>query len=127
MPIPRAQTTTPGTTHLEQHTFSLSRTLNCLVDAERAAMAASMAENGQQTPSKPLPIRPTGMKIQTPLPQPRVEAIKAHNAGMNVMSPVNQNGSFEFDRVIKAGTVVKRTRKTKVRRRVEPMRNAIDS
>ncbi|EOA87260.1 uncharacterized protein SETTUDRAFT_163250 [Exserohilum turcica Et28A] len=29
------------------------------------------------------------------------------------MSPVNQNGCFEFDRIIKAGTVVKRTRKTK--------------
>ena len=28
---------------------------------------------------------------------------------------VNQNGSFDFDRVIKSGTVQKRTRKTKVR------------
>lgn len=30
-------------------------------------------------------------------------------------SPVNQNGSFEFDRVIKSGYVLKRTQKTKVR------------
>lgn len=29
-------------------------------------------------------------------------------------SPVNQNGSFEFDRVIKSGYVQKRARKTKV-------------
>jgi hypothetical protein len=29
-------------------------------------------------------------------------------------SPVNQNGSFEFDRVLKSGQVHKRTRKTKV-------------
>ena len=34
--------------------------------------------------------------------------------GLDVMSPVNQNGSFEFDRVLKSGFVQKRTRKTKV-------------
>lgn len=31
------------------------------------------------------------------------------------VSPVNQNGSFEFDRVIKTGYVQRRTQKTKVR------------
>ncbi|KAF2112956.1 hypothetical protein BDV96DRAFT_549645 [Lophiotrema nucula] len=72
-----------------------------------------MAENVPRTPSKPINIRPTGMKIEPPLVQPRVEAIRASQANVNVMSPVNQNGSFEFDRVIKEGTVVKRTRKTK--------------
>jgi hypothetical protein len=30
-------------------------------------------------------------------------------------SPVNQNGSFEFDRVLKSGYLQKRTQKTKVR------------
>lgn len=30
------------------------------------------------------------------------------------LSPVAQNGSFEFDRIIKEGEVSKRTRKTKV-------------
>jgi hypothetical protein len=30
------------------------------------------------------------------------------------LSPVTQNGSFEFDRIIKQGRVSKRTRKTKV-------------
>ena len=34
---------------------------------------------------------------------------------MDTYSPVNQNGSFEFDRVIKSGYVQKRTQKTKVR------------
>jgi hypothetical protein len=32
----------------------------------------------------------------------------------DTFSPVNQNGSFEFDRVIKSGYVQKRTQKTKV-------------
>lgn len=30
------------------------------------------------------------------------------------LSPVTQGGSYEFDRIIKAGEVFKRTRKTKV-------------
>lgn len=34
---------------------------------------------------------------------------------LETLSPVNKNGSFEFDRIIKAGEVLKRTRKTKVR------------
>jgi hypothetical protein len=32
---------------------------------------------------------------------------------LNTFPPVNQNGSFEFDRVIKSGVVMKRTQKTK--------------
>lgn len=35
---------------------------------------------------------------------------------LDTYSPVNQNGSFEFDRVIKSGYVQKRTQKTKVER-----------
>jgi hypothetical protein len=53
------------------------------------------------------------MKLRTPQQQSRVEAIRTSEANHGVLSPVNQNGSFEFDRVIKSGTVVKRTRKTK--------------
>jgi hypothetical protein len=34
--------------------------------------------------------------------------------GLSTPSPVNQNGSFEFDRVLKSGYVQKRTQKTKV-------------
>ena len=33
---------------------------------------------------------------------------------LDTSSPVTQNGSYEFDRIIKAGEVQKRTRKTKV-------------
>ncbi|KAF2189048.1 PH domain-like protein [Zopfia rhizophila CBS 207.26] len=79
-------------------------------------MASTMAENVPQTAPKPIPLRPqapTAMKITTPQPQPRLEMIKNNHANLSILSPVNQNGSFEFDRVIKSGTVVKRTRKTK--------------
>jgi hypothetical protein len=75
-----------------------------------------MAATNLQPPTKPINIslRPGPMKLETTAtaPQPRCEALRADNAG--VMSPVNQNGSFEFDRVIKAGSIMKRTRKTKV-------------
>ncbi|KAK8026653.1 PH domain-containing protein [Apiospora marii] len=36
-----------------------------------------------------------------------------HQLGLVTPSPVNQNGSFEFDRVLKAGYVQRRTQKTK--------------
>lgn len=75
-------------------------------------MAVTMTETNLQTPSQPISIRPLSMKLETAAHQPRCEALRANNAG--VMSPVNQNGSFEFDRVVKSGTVMKRTRKTKV-------------
>jgi len=76
-----------------------------------------MTETYPRTPTKGTAIRafaPAGMKLRTPQAQPRVEAIRSSEANHGVISPVNQNGSFEFDRVLKSGTVVKRTRKTKV-------------
>lgn len=81
-------------------------------------------EGAQQTPAKPIPITPHGrapapapMKLSTPT-QPRLSSIQtqAQALGAGVMSPVNQNGCFEFDRIIKAGSVLKRTRKTRVGR-----------
>jgi hypothetical protein len=53
------------------------------------------------------------MKLDT-LAQPRFDGLKAANASVGIMSPVSQNGCFEFDRIIKTGNVVKRTRKTRV-------------
>lgn len=53
-----------------------------------------------------------GMKIETSN-QSRVHAVHNKRSHLDVLSPVNQNGSFEFDRVLKSGTVLKRTRKTK--------------
>ncbi|PVI02945.1 PH domain-like protein [Periconia macrospinosa] len=63
-----------------------------------------MATHPQQTPSKPIAIRPQVTKIEPPTFQ-RPEPLKTRNSDLNVMSPVNENGSFEFDRVIKRGTV----------------------
>ncbi|KAI4628511.1 hypothetical protein J4E83_003061 [Alternaria metachromatica] len=70
-------------------------------------MAATL--DGQHTPAKPVAIRSAGMKLDPP----HIQSLKIANASVDIMSPVNQNGCFEFDRIIKAGTVVKRTRKTK--------------
>jgi hypothetical protein len=72
-------------------------------------MAATLEGARQTTPAKPIAIpRSAGMKLDTP----RLHT-KQPTAAVDIMSPVNQNGCFEFDRIIKAGTVVKRTRKTK--------------
>lgn len=54
-----------------------------------------------------------GMKIEPPQSRSS-EAMHNNKLQLDVISPVNQNGSFEFDRVVKSGTVLKRTRKTKV-------------
>ncbi|KAI4197483.1 MAG: hypothetical protein LQ346_002997 [Caloplaca aetnensis] len=54
------------------------------------------------------------------LPRPKVDLPPAINSSKlvgearpDIFSPVNQNGSFEFDTVLKSGEVYKRTRKTK--------------
>lgn len=41
---------------------------------------------------------------------------RSGHLNLDTFSPVNQNGSFECDRVLKSGQVLKRTRKTKVRK-----------
>ncbi|KAI9894327.1 MAG: hypothetical protein M1814_003083 [Vezdaea aestivalis] len=46
------------------------------------------------------------------VPGPSSIARSGH-LNLDTFSPVNQNGSFEFDRVLKSGTVQKRTKKTK--------------
>jgi hypothetical protein len=78
---------------------------------------ATMADGAQQhasMPSTPPPnARSAGLKLETPT-QPRFDNVAAAAASVGIMSPVNQNGCFEFDRIIKAGNVVKRTRKTRV-------------
>lgn len=71
-------------------------------------MAATMADVAVHTPSKPIPIR----RLNTAQGQPQTTT--AASASMGVMSPVNQDGCYEFDRIIKAGTVLKRTRRTRV-------------
>ena len=49
--------------------------------------------------------------ISLPMPIP---AGRNGQISLDVFSPVNQNGSFEFDRVLKSGHVLKRSRKTRV-------------
>jgi hypothetical protein len=47
-------------------------------------------------------------------PPASASRIRTSHLSLDTFSPVNQNGSFEFDRVLKSGYVQKRTRKTKV-------------
>lgn len=69
-----------------------------------------MAEGAQQhVPATRTPVRSAGMKLDTPAALPRFDSVAA-----GVLSPVSQDGCFVFDRIIKAGNVVKRTRKTRV-------------
>ena len=49
--------------------------------------------------------------VSLPMPIP---AGRNGQISLDVFSPVNQNGSFEFDRVLKSGHVFKRSRKTRV-------------
>lgn len=48
------------------------------------------------------------------LPLSATSGLRSGHLNLDIFSPVNQNGSFEFDRVLKSGEVLKRTRKTKV-------------
>lgn len=63
--------------------------------------------------------RTAGPQMSRPPPigmpaQPTVARIRSGHLNLDTFSPVNQNGSFAFDRVLKSGYVQKRTRKTKV-------------
>ncbi|KAF3769969.1 hypothetical protein M406DRAFT_96618 [Cryphonectria parasitica EP155] len=49
-----------------------------------------------------------------PLPTPNVASRLKNQNPLDSYSPVNQNGSFEFDRVIKSGYLQKRAQKTKI-------------
>ncbi len=80
-----------------------------------------------QTPPRPVTpsAKPPSTNAVAAVPPPSLSLSFAHNTiarlrnhmGLDTYSsPVNQNGSFEFDRVIKSGYVQKRTQKTKVGR-----------
>ncbi|CAF9904210.1 MAG: hypothetical protein HETSPECPRED_003430 [Heterodermia speciosa] len=65
---------------------------------------------------------PLQLTAETRLPPPtqtlsipeHPPASRHRHLNLDAFSPVNQNGHFEFDRVLKSGLVHKRTRKTKV-------------
>jgi hypothetical protein len=63
-------------------------------------------------PTKPLQI-PLPSSVTLPPPSSANRFSQSH-MGIETFSPVNQNGSYDFDRVLKSGYVQKRTRKTKV-------------
>lgn len=56
---------------------------------------------------------PPPSAIALPPPSSSINRIRNSYLALDSFSPVNQNGSFEFDRVLKCGYVEKRTRKTK--------------
>ncbi|KAG9243699.1 hypothetical protein BJ878DRAFT_509489 [Calycina marina] len=77
----------------------------------------SRGQMQQTTQSHPIPKSPGALQIlpaavQLPMRSPATRIRDSH-LNLDTFSPVNQNGSFEFDRVLKSGYVHKRTRKTK--------------
>lgn len=78
-------------------------------------MVDATAPASTQSSATARPPRGKGMKIDTPEPTlPSIDKLRKQHQNLDFGSPVNQNGSFEFDRIIKSGTCLKRTRKTKV-------------
>ncbi|KAI1434923.1 PH domain-containing protein [Xylaria sp. CBS 124048] len=75
-------------------------------------MAETVTQSPPRTAGASLPGRRTTPSITHPL-NTAVHKFRSQLA-FSTSSPVNQNGSFEFDRVIKSGYVQKRTQKTKV-------------
>lgn len=74
-----------------------------------------MADVAQRT--QPLTIPSAGLTLSPPSSLPFARSAQTSRSAkltLDTLSPVTQNGSFEFDRVIKAGEVLKRTRRTKV-------------
>lgn len=72
-----------------------------------------------QSQPRAIPGQDTALQIQPPTsatqpPSSSAGRIRNSHLALDTFSPVNQNGSFEFDRVLKSGYVQKRTRKTKV-------------
>jgi hypothetical protein len=76
---------------------------------------ARMAEDLHDTPSPAVALHHS-QPSAIPLAPMKIPNGPREQRGLvlDSFSPVNQNGSFEFDRVLKLGQVHKRTRKTKV-------------
>lgn len=73
-----------------------------------------MASQPREIPGRTAPLQiPPPSLVMLPPPSSASKLRNSH-LQLDTFSPVNQNGSFEFDRVLKSGFVQKRTRKTKV-------------
>jgi hypothetical protein len=77
--------------------------------AEVQTQLAALSIAADPRPERQAP-QPIAVQPQPSAPEQRSRSRLA----VDTYSPVNQNGSFEFDRVIKSGYVQKRTQKTKV-------------
>ncbi|RWA04585.1 hypothetical protein EKO27_g10519 [Xylaria grammica] len=80
-------------------------------------MAETATQCLPQTASTSFPGRPTTIAIPpTSIHSPIDTAVNRlrNQLALSASSPMNQNGSFEFDRVLKSGYAQKRTQKTKV-------------
>lgn len=79
----------------------------------------SPSSHASVQPSQPVPVEQdvASLRIATPPQQPlqpsSIRNLRSSQLHLDTFSPINQNGCFEFDRVIKSGHVMKRTRKTK--------------
>lgn len=71
---------------------------------------ASVVDSTVATPSRntlSIPIRASQSNMETDTP---LQSFKSGHLNLNTFSPVNQNGSFEFDRVLKSGWVNRRVK-----------------
>lgn len=71
--------------------------------AQSLSAASSSHESQSKTPSRPIRQQLNQLSLGD-LPQPRSISRNGH-MNLNTFSPVNEYGSFEFDRVFKRGKV----------------------
>lgn len=77
-------------------------------------MTAVLANHQLNHPSgRPAVTNRSGLLLETPLPG-LLDARLAQVNLRSAISQVNANGSFEFDKVLKTGKLLKRTKRTKV-------------
>ncbi|KAL9072269.1 MAG: hypothetical protein Q9157_005179 [Trypethelium eluteriae] len=77
---------------------------------------ADVSQPSFQTPSRArdIPLHALRVAPPTSVPMPSsIQSLKHGHMNLGTFSPVSQDGCFDFDRVIKSGQVLKRTRKTK--------------
>lgn len=82
-----------------------------MAEVQSSARLEDLRSQTIPQPTKPLQIPPPSSAT---LPPPSGNRLLQQHLGLETFSPVNQNGSYDFDRVLKSGVVQKRTRKTKV-------------
>lgn len=80
-----------------------------MAEVQHPAMPEASRPQKIPQPTKPLQIPQSNTIIS-----PSANRLQQSHMGIETFSPVNQNGSYDFDRVLKSGYVQKRTRKTKV-------------